>query len=129
MSRARSDQLSANSYIQGIGKIYIGDYTIIAPNVGIISANHDIYDYRVHKKSEVVIGRYCWIGMNCVVLPGVTLGDHTIVAAGSVVTQSFPEGYCVLAGNPATILKKIDPEKCIEYTNEYEYYGYIKRKT
>jgi acetyltransferase-like isoleucine patch superfamily enzyme len=39
--------------------------------------------------------------MNAVILPGVTLGDHTIVGAGSVVTHSFPEGHCTIAGNPA----------------------------
>jgi acetyltransferase-like isoleucine patch superfamily enzyme len=119
--------LSPGCYIQGIGKIYIGDYTIIAPNVGIISANHNIHDYRKHEKSIVKIGKYCWIGMNSVILPGVTLGDHTIVAAGSVVTKSFPDGYCVIGGTPAKILKKLNPNKCIKYKNTYEYYGYIPK--
>lgn len=119
--------LSSGCYIQGISKIFIGDYTIIAPNVGIISANHDVHDYRKHNKSEVKIGKYCWIGMNAVILPGVILGDHTIVAAGSIVTKSFPEGYCVIAGNPAKVIKKLDHEKCIKYKNEFEYYGYIPK--
>ena len=113
-------------YIQGIGKIYIGDYTQIATNVGIISANHDLYDTRKHYISEVKIGKYCWIGMNNVILPGVELGDWTIVGAGSVVTKSFKEGYCVIAGNPAKIIKKLDKNQCIPFKNKYEYYGYIK---
>ena len=46
--------------------------------------------------------------MNSVVLPGVKLGDHTVVGAGSIVTKSFPEGYCVIAGNPAKMIKKIN---------------------
>jgi len=50
--------------------------------------------------------------MNSVILPGIILGDHTIVGAGSVVTRSFPEGKIVIAGNPARLLKKIEiPEK------------------
>jgi acetyltransferase-like isoleucine patch superfamily enzyme len=120
--------LSSGCYIQGIGKLEIGDYTIIAPNVGIITANHDLYDYTVHQSSFVKIGKYCWIGMNAVILPGVTLGDHTVVAAGSVVTKSFVEGYCVIAGNPAKLMKTLDPEKCIEHRNQYEYVGYIPAK-
>ena len=117
--------LSPGCYIQGIGKIFIGDYTIIGPNVGIISANHDAYDHTTHQKLTVTIGRYCWIGMNAIILPRVTLGDHTLVAAGSVVTKSFPDGYCVVAGNPAKVIKTLDPDRCIERKNEHEYYGYI----
>ncbi len=103
----------------------IGDYTLIGPNVGIISANHSNLDYRVHKPGTVIIGNYCWLGMNSMILPNVTLGDHTIVAAGAVVTKSFPNGYCVLAGNPAKIIKDIDSDSIIRYENKYQYYGYI----
>ena len=45
--------------------------------------------------------------MNAVILPGVELGDHTIVGAGAIVTKSYPEGYCVLVGNPARPIKKV----------------------
>jgi acetyltransferase-like isoleucine patch superfamily enzyme len=120
--------LSPGCYIQGIGKIYIGDYTLVAANVGIISANHNIYNLSKHQKGAVKIGSYCWIGMNSVILPNVELGDFTVVGAGSVVTKSFSDGYCVIAGNPAIIIKKIDPEKCIRYHNKYEYHGYYSKK-
>lgn len=120
--------LAPGCYIQGIGKIYIGDYTFVAPNVGIISANHDIYDCRIHKKGNVRIGSYCWIGMNAVILPDVELGDFTIVGAGAVVSKSFREGYCVIAGNPARLIKKLDPVKCVKYHNEYEYFGYYPKE-
>lgn len=115
-------------YIQGMGKIYIGDYTQIAANVGIISANHDVHDSRQHIEARPVrIGRYGWIGMNAVILPGVELGDFTVVGAGSVVTKSFPEGYCVIAGNPAIIIRRLDRSRCIEHKSRYEYNGYIPK--
>jgi acetyltransferase-like isoleucine patch superfamily enzyme len=120
--------LGPGCYIQGGGKIVIGDYTIVAPNVGIISANHSIYDYTKQEKEEVHIGKYCWLGMNSVIMPGVTLGDHTIVAAGAVVTKKFEEGYCVVAGNPARIIKILDKSLCVEKQNRYKYRGYIYRK-
>ncbi|MDU7215713.1 acyltransferase [Clostridium sp.] len=115
-------------YIQGLGGISIGDYTIVAPNVGIISANHDINDYRKHNYKKVVIGDYCWVGMNSIILPGVRLGNHTIVGAGSVVTNSFADGYCIIAGNPAKVIKTIDKDKVIDYKDESEYYGYIRKE-
>lgn len=113
-------------YIQGIGRVIIGDYTRIAQNVGIISANHKLNDLREFDAGDVIIGKYCWLGMNSVVLPGVVLGDFTIVGAGSVVTKSFPGGHCVIAGNPARKVKDIVPDNCMRYTNEKKYHGYIQ---
>lgn len=123
-----SPGLMPGCYIQAIGKIYIGDYTQIASKVGIISANHDLYDNRKHLPSEVKIGKYCWIGMGAVILPGVVLGDYTIVGAGAIVTKSFPEGYCVIGGNPARLLKSLEREKCVFHKSEFEYNGYIPAK-
>lgn len=117
---------SPGCYIQAKGKIYIGDYTQIAANVGIVSSNHLLEDSRKHKIEEIHIGKYCWIGMGAVIMPGVTLGDYTIVGAGAVVTKSFPEGFCVIGGNPARLIKEIDKEKCVFYKSDYEYNGYIK---
>ncbi len=116
-----------NCYIQGMGKIYIGDYTQVAPGVGIISSNHDLYDSRIQQTGEVRIGKYCWLGMHSVILPAVVLGDFTIVAAGSVVTKSFPEGHCVIGGVPAQKIKDLETEKCIPFKNEIEYNGYIRK--
>jgi acetyltransferase-like isoleucine patch superfamily enzyme len=113
-------------YIQSEGKIYIGDYTQIAANVGIITANHDFSDNRTHVEAkDVKIGSYCWIGMNAIVLPGVELGDFTIVGAGAVVTKSFSDGYCVIAGNPAKKIKELDYTQCIKHHSKHEYNGYI----
>ncbi len=114
------------NYIQGFGKIYIGDYTQIGPNVGIISSNHSLEDNRKSIKLAVHIGKYSWLGFGCCVLPGVKLGPYTIVGAGSIVTKSFPKGYCVIAGNPAKIVKKLNPKECISHESEFKYNGYIK---
>jgi acetyltransferase-like isoleucine patch superfamily enzyme len=56
---------------------------------------------------DVIIGKKCWIGMNAIILPGVQLGDNTIVGAGSVVTKPFPDGNILIAGNPAKIIKRL----------------------
>jgi acetyltransferase-like isoleucine patch superfamily enzyme len=89
-------------------RISIGKGTRIAANVGIITANHDTQDPSTHSTGEdVVIGRNCWIGMNAVILPGVVLGEHSVVGAGSVVTKSFSDGYVVLAGAPAKPIRQL----------------------
>lgn len=119
--------LSRGCYIQGKGTIYIGDYTQIGPQVVIVSANHDPYDSRKHLPEPVRIGKYCWLGAGCKIMPGVELGDWTIVAAGAVVTKSFAEGHCVIAGVPAKLIRSLDKEKCIPFTNKIEYCGYIRK--
>lgn len=121
--------LMKNCYIQGRNGIIIGDYTQIAPGVHIVSGNHDIYDTRKHiKGNKIIIGAYSWIGGGAKILPGVTLGEHTIVGAGSVVTKSFVEGYCVIGGNPAKLIKKLDRTKVVKYKCKHEYYGYIPKQ-
>ena len=89
--------------------ITIGSGSFVAPNVGIITTNHDVNDPAKHVPGkDIVIGKKCWIGMNAVILPGVTLGDHTVVAAGAVVTHSFPNGYCVVGGVPAKVISVLE---------------------
>lgn len=112
-------------YITGRGGIEIGDYTQIAPNVVIVSANHDVYDSRKHITAKVSIGKYCWIGAGAKIMPGVTLGDWTIVAAGAVVTKSFADGYCIIAGVPAIEIKQLDKTQCIPFEVGKKYHGYI----
>lgn len=113
-------------YIQGRGGIEIDDYTQIAPNVIIVSANHDVYDSRLHIGGKVVIGKYCWIGAGAKIMPGVVLGDWTIVGAGAVVTKSFPDGHCIIGGVPAKFIKDLDRDKCIPFQNKISYNGYIR---
>jgi len=94
-------------YIQAINGVEIGDDTIIAPGVKIISANHSLEDYNKHDESEPIrIGARCWLSSNCVILPGVQLGDRVVVGAGAVVSKSFPSD-CVVAGVPAKIIRRL----------------------
>ena len=98
---------SPGTYFQNFaGNIRIGRGTYIGPNVGIITANHNLTNLEHHTPArDVEIGENCWIGMNSVILPGVILGPRTIVGAGAVVTKSFPEGHCIVVGNPAQAIK------------------------
>lgn len=100
------------TYFQSFnGKITIGRDVWIAQNVGIITENHNPTNPDNHLPAkDVFIGDGCWVGMNAVVLPGVTLGNHTTVGAGSIVTHSFP-GNCVIAGNPAKIIRQLNCEE------------------
>ncbi len=91
--------------------IYIGDYTMIGPNVTIATACHPImpelrekaYQYNI----PVHIGKNCWIGAGAVILPGITVGDNSVIGAGSVVTKDIPSGV-VAVGNPCRILREIN---------------------
>lgn len=94
--------MAPNTYIQSFHDIELGKGVWIASGVSIIASNHKIGNPDEHEPmKKVAIGDYCWIGANAVILPGVQLGPKTVVGAGSIVTKSFPEGHCVVAGNPA----------------------------
>jgi len=114
-------------YIQGNGELIIGDYVRVTTNVGIMSGNHDLLNHKIQVRKKTIIGDYSWIGMNSIILPGVHLGTRTIVAAGSVVTKSFPEGFCVIAGNPARLVKEIDKNNFIPHKTEFEFIGFIPK--
>lgn len=98
--------------------IYIGSYTMIAPNVTIATASHPIsptlrknlfqYNLPVH------IGNCVWIGANAVILPGVTIGDNSIIGAGSVVTKDIPSNV-IAVGNPCRVLREITKDDDMEY--------------
>ena len=88
--------------------IYVGDYTMLGPNVTLASAGHPIepglrqggYQYNM----PIRIGKNCWIGAGAVILPGITIGDDTVIGAGSVVTKDIPSGV-VAVGNPCRVLR------------------------
>lgn len=90
--------------------IFVGDYTMIGPNVTIATAGHPILPELREKVYQfnmpVHIGRNCWIGAGAIILPGVTIGDNTIIGAGSVVTKDIPANV-VAVGNPCKVLREI----------------------
>lgn len=90
--------------------IYIGDCTMIGPNVTIATAGHPIepglrsrglqYNMPVH------IGKNCWLGAGVIVMPGVTIGDNTVIGAGSIVTRDIPANV-VAVGNPCRVMRPV----------------------
>lgn len=90
--------------------IYVGDYTMIGPNVTLASAGHPILPELREKayqyNAPVTIGKNCWIGAGAIVVPGVTIGDNSVIGAGSVVTKDVPANV-VAAGNPCRVLREI----------------------
>lgn len=95
-----------NSLMMASGTITIEDNVQVAAYVKLISNNHDPYDRMVLTCKPVVLKRNCWIGAGAVILPGVTVGENSIVGAGSVVTKDVPDNT-VVAGNPAKFIKQL----------------------
>ena len=93
--------------------IIIGDNCMFGPNVQLYTASHPIEPVKRNSGLElgkpIKIGNNVWIGGSAVIVPGVTLGDNVVVAAGAVVTKSFPNNV-VVGGNPAQIIKTIEEE-------------------
>lgn len=98
-------------------KISIGDNALFAGNVLMTTENHGIdpeselpYSSQPLISKGITIGKNVWIGQNAVILPGVEIGDNSIIAAGSIVTKSVPP-CCIAAGNPARVIKQYDFER------------------
>lgn len=93
------------------GHIYIGDHTMIGPNVTIATAGHPILPELREKEMQynvdVKIGRNVWIGAGAIIVPGVTIGDNTVIGAGSVVTKDIPANV-VAVGNPCRVMREIN---------------------
>ncbi len=105
------------------GEVFIGDHVMIGPNVTIATAAHPV-EPSLRKKAlqfncPVHIGNNVWVGANAVILPGVTIGDNTVIGAGSVVTKDIPANV-VAVGNPCRVLREIGDK-------DREYYFRDKR--
>lgn len=81
--------------------IVIGGHTLVARGATILS-----HDYTRSIRTTTHIGKCCLIGVNAIVLPGITIGDHVVIGAGSVVTSDIPS-QSLVAGNPARVLRQI----------------------
>ena len=91
-------------------KVEFGDNVFIGPNCGFYTAGHPIdiksRNEGIEYAKPIKVGNNVWFGGNVSVMPGVTIGDNSIIGAGSVVTKDVPSN-CVVAGNPAKIIKSI----------------------
>lgn len=121
------------AYIWAIGGLEIGENVIIGPRVTIHTSNHRYenaemlpYDGCSYKK-KVTIEKNVWIGDNTMIVPGVTIGEGSIVAMGSVVTSDIPK-YSVFGGNPARLIKQRDIEKYKELNQQKMYYMKLKKE-
>lgn len=106
----RNVLINSNLLAMARGGITIEDNAMIAANVQLISNNHDPYDLCTLTCKPVLIREYAWVGAGATILPGVCIGRHAIVGAGSVVTKDVPD-YAVAVGNPAKVIKMLDKEK------------------
>lgn len=102
-------QLGQNARLGGT--ITIGDDVVMGPDVVMMATSHEFKDLNTpinmqgaKPEEPIVIGNDCWIGTRVIILPGVHLGNKCIVAAGAVVTRSFPDN-CIIGGVPAKLLK------------------------
>ena len=99
--------------------IYIGDHTMMGPNVNLATANHPLLPELREKAYQynlpIHIGKNCWLGAGVIVVPGVTIGDNTVIGAGSVVTKDIPAN-CLAVGNPCRVLRELN-----EHDREYYY--------
>lgn len=102
-------QLGQNARFHGL--VSIGEDVVMGPDVVMMATTHEFSDTErtiisqgEGEEKEITIGDDVWIGTRAILLPGVTIGSHSIVGAGAVVTKSVPE-YCIVGGNPAKVIK------------------------
>ena len=105
---------NTNLVILDGAEVTIGNNVYIAPGVGIYTAGHPLDVKRRNAGLEyaypIKIGNNVWIGAQCIILPGITIGDNAVIAAGTVVNRDVPNGMLV-AGNPCRIIREINQKE------------------
>ncbi len=113
-----------NCTIIDVAKVTIGDNCQLAPNVAVYTAGHPLHPVSRNSMYEygisVTIGDNVWIGGNTVIMPGVHIGNNTVIGAGSVVTKDIPD-WVVAAGNPCRVIKQITEEDKRYYYKDREF--------
>lgn len=104
--------INSGCHFQDQGGITIGDGSLIGHNVVLATINHDLLPSQKRKNhyAPITIGSNVWIGSNAVILPGVTIGEWAVVAAGAVVTHDVPP-LTIVGGVPARVIKVIDTKE------------------
>ena len=96
--------------LQDPNRIEIGDDVLLAPNVIVCTAGHPVDPalraQGLEYAKPIKIGNGVWVGAGAIILPGVTIGDHSVIGAGAVVNRDIPAN-CVAVGNPARVIKTI----------------------
>ncbi|MDY2843598.1 MAG: DapH/DapD/GlmU-related protein [Treponema sp.] len=101
--------INHSAILSASGGIEFEDGVSIAPGVRIATINHDFNQrHSIYTYGKVTIKKNAWIGMNVTIVPGVTIGEYAVVAAGAVVTKDVPP-YAVVGGVPAKIIKMQNP--------------------
>lgn len=98
-----------NCVVLDVCEVRIGEFTLFGPAVQLYTATHPLNAAerrRAEFAKPIAIGSDCWIGGGAIILPGVKIGDKSVIGAGSVVTRDVPAGV-VAAGNPCRVLREI----------------------
>lgn len=110
--------INHGAYLMDCAKITLGEHCFIGPNCGIYTAIHPMLPQERNSGLElckpITLGDNVWLGGNVTILPGVTIGEDTVIGAGSVVARDIPAGV-VAVGNPCKVLRKITEKDSIQY--------------
>ena len=93
-------------YINTINGVVLGDNVYFGPGVKIISANHKLHNVKEHTKTrEIRIGNNTWLEADCIILPGVHIGNNCIIGAGAIVSRDVPDDSLVVGNRETTVLR------------------------